>query len=181
MTKTANTEAIPVSIISEYGNIERPRHILMTAAGDGTGTSNFIGNYSVTPIDLYYQATKTFELFSLQFNISDGGAFAQTDYGNITALTNGLKFFFKPAGLPEVPLFGSVVVHNNLELVQLASRFDLVQWSGTPQTFIAHVHTIEQYGCPLQLAIGDRVIIRLNDNFTGLINQVFTIGGKEFV
>jgi len=176
-------EAAPVYLIepSELGQVERPRHILMTTAGDGTGNSNFINNYSVTPADLYYQAVKPISIYSLQINISDGGSFAQTEYGNITALANGVKFFFKPSGMPEVPLVGSVVIKNNLDLVDFASRFDLVQWSGTPQTFIAHVHTLEQYGCPILLAVGDRIIIRLNDNFTGLINQVFTIGGKEFV
>lgn len=41
-------EAMPVYLIdqSELGITERPRHILMTAAGDGTGASNFIGNFT---------------------------------------------------------------------------------------------------------------------------------------
>jgi len=179
MTKTANTEAIPVSITGQSGSIERPRHIFLTAAGDGSGLNNFNGNYATVSQDIYYQAVGDFLLYSMQISIVDAGLFAYSDYANNAALTNGIKFFFKPTGLPEVPLFNALTIKTNSDFQAMSNRYDITAWAGSAQTALVHIHAIEQYGCPLSLKAGDRLIIRLNDNFTGIISHIFSIGGKE--
>ncbi len=59
--------------------------------GDGTGTTNAIGNYSVTADDFYYEATRPCDIERMIVCVRDTGAFDAEDYGNGVALTNGIR------------------------------------------------------------------------------------------
>jgi len=63
----------------------------------------------------------------------------------------------------------------------MAMDYHVIAWAGTPQTSIAEILAVQSYGCPLSFKAGDRFIIRLNDNFTGLLNHTFLICGKEII
>ena len=174
-------EVAPVYLIDSAtaGLFESPQNIFLTESGNGTGTRNFNNNYSVTAKDIYYQAVTTFQLYSMQFSLTDAGQFAYDGYASNVALTNGVKFFFKAAGMAEVPLFNGVAVKTNADYEAMCSQYDTTSWGGSAQTAVVHIHFLEQCGCPLTLKTGDRIIIRLNDNFTGITTHVFAVGGKE--
>ena len=91
-------EVAPVYLMDSatVGLFENAKNIFLTEAGDGTGTRNFNNNYSVTAKDIYYQAVTTFQLYSMQFSLTDAGQFAYDGYASNVALTNGVKFFLKP-------------------------------------------------------------------------------------
>lgn len=177
--KISTAEALQVSIVTQGLSTDRPRHIFLTDTGNGQGTLSYIGDYSATAKDIYYQALGRFEIYTLMFNISDNSKFLQTGYGGAAALTNGIKFFFKPNGLSEIPLFGGFAVKSNLDMMNLTQDTVLTQFDGTNETLAATIDSVNHYGMPFYMNAGDRFIIRLNDNFTSLVAQSFIIGGKE--
>ena len=179
MSKVSTSEALQVSVISQGLHTDRPRHIFLTDTGNGQGALSYTGDYSVTAKDIYFEALTKFEIYTLMFNVSDNSKFLQVGYGGMAALTNGLKFFFKPNGQAEIPLFGGYAVKSNLGMVNLTQDTTLTQFDGTNETLAATIDSVQHYGMPLYMNTCDRFIIRLNDDFTALVAQSFIIGGKE--
>lgn len=158
-----------------------PFRFFLTSVGDGTGTYNLIGDYSAAPTDFFYQATSRFEIYTLAVTISDASKFNQEFYGGIAAgLTNGIRFYFKyPSGV-EVPIIISSPVKANYQWIEVASRANLTSFDGTAQTFQIMIGVHELFGKPFTLAAGERVLVRLNDNFTGLVGHTFRLHGTLF-
>ena len=151
----------------------------LTSSGDGLGTYNLNGNYS-TPTDFYYLTSSLYDIYSLIIAITDGTTFNYNDYGGIPTgtITNGVKLFiYKASILTEVPLLSGIAIKNNYEYLSVTSDVKLTQFAGTPQTMVITFHLKDEYGQPLHLDIGDKVIIRLQDNFTGLLSHTFGIRG----
>lgn len=161
--------------------IGRPTQFFLTASGNGQGTYNLNGDYSSAPTDFYYQATSKYYIQTLLISISDTTNFNQTDYGGIASgtITNGVKLFIKPNGLSEIPLLSGVAFKYNYEWLQVTPHTLLTQFAGTPQTLSINFDITTDYGMPITMDIGDRFIIRLNDNFTGLINHTFGLRGRK--
>lgn len=159
----------------------RPTQFFMTASGDGQGAYNLNGNYSASPTDFYYQATSTYYVQTLLISISDSTKFLQNDYGGMASgiVTNGVKLFIKPNGLTEIPLLSSVAFKYNYEWLQVTPHTILTQFDGLPQTLSINFDIVADYGMPITMNIGDRFIIRLNDDFTGLIDHTFGLRGRK--
>ncbi|MFA6213434.1 MAG: hypothetical protein WC714_28615 [Candidatus Obscuribacterales bacterium] len=159
----------------------RPTQFFLTAAGNNTGAYNLNGNYSASPLDIYYEATSHYDLYSLLVVISDNANFNQADYGAIVGgLTNGVSFFIKPSGLPEIPLLSGVSVKHNYEWLTLNHDFVLTSFAGLAQTATISFEITEDYGKPINMSSGDRFIVRLNDDFTGLVSHTFGLRGIKF-
>lgn len=159
----------------------RPTQFFLTASGNGQGVFNLNGDYSAAPTDFYYQATSTYYIHSLLVSISDSAGFNQTDYGAITSGTvvNGVKMFIKPNGLAEIPLLSGIGFKYNYEWLQVTPHTILTQFSGLPETLSVDFDIVADYGMPITMNVGDRFIIRLNDNFTGLVNHTFGLRGRK--
>jgi hypothetical protein len=171
-------EGNPCSVPSIIG---RPTQFFLTSSGDGQGPYNLNGDYSASPTDFYYQTTSTYYIQTLLVTISDSTTFNQTDYGGISTGTiiNGVKVFIKPSGLSEIPLLSGVAFKYNYEWLQVTPDTILTQFSGTPQTLTINFDITHEYGMPIMLNTGDRFIIRLNDNFTGLVSHTFGLRGRK--
>lgn len=161
-----------------------PYQFFLTANGDGTGTVNLNGNYSGAVTDFWYEATTRYEIYSLLINISDNANFNQTDYGAIlTGLTNGIKFYAGiPKGTLEIPLLTTATqpVKQNYHWLALTPETQLTSFAGLSQTLTVEINMIHQYGKPLTLDPGQSIIVKLNDNFTGLVNHTFGIRGIKY-
>lgn len=150
----------------------------LTSAG---GVSDAIGNYAATPTDFFHEvpAGHVFTVHSMCIQISDNTNFNQTDYGAIVGgLTNGIKFFIRSKGV-DVPLLASQVVKRNNDWARITSDMRLTQWASTPQTLIVNLAPEIRMGLPFTVSSvnEERVIVRLNDDFTGLTAHTFAIGG----
>ena len=153
----------------------------LTASGDGLGTYNLIGDYSAAPQDFYFEPTNRFDIYTLIVTVSDNAQFNQVDYGAISnGLTNGIGFFYKPAGLPEIRILNTANIMQNLDFFSIITRAGLTQFAGNPQTLAAVVNVSAEFGMPFTLNAGDRLIERLNDNFTSLVSHTFGIKGIDF-
>lgn len=158
-----------------------PFRFFLTAAGDGSGAYNLIGNYSAAPTDFYYQATSRYEIYTLSITVSDASKFNQEFYGGIaTGLTNGISFWFKFTSGTEIPILINNTLKYNYQWMEIASRVTLTSFDGTAQTLQIMIDIKDLFGKPFTLATGEQIIVRLNDNFTGLVGQTFRLQGTLF-
>jgi len=159
-----------------------PVNKFLTVAGDGTGTNSFITDLSATPTTLFYQPPGFQKLYltTLYIQISGATKFNQTDYGSITALTNGITFFIKIGGV-ELSLFASVAFKSNSDWYAFTNHNVLTAWSGTAETLGIEISLLDDFGMPLIIdgAQGQQLICKLHDNFTGLVNQRFLLKGRQ--
>ena len=169
--------AVPVEQIELSQGLATQK--FLTASGDGLGTYNLNGNYAATATDFYYKATSQYDIHSLLVVISDNATFNQIDYGAIVGgVTNGVKLFIRPAGsAADIALLSGVAVKQNFEWLSLTHETRLTQFSGTPQTLMMNFDIFTDYGKPITLGVGDKFIVRLNDDFTGLISHTFGLRG----
>ncbi len=158
-----------------------PFRFFLTAVGDGSGVYNLNGNYSAAPADFYYQSTGRYEIYTLSITVSDATKFNQPDYGGITAgVTNGVKFFFVSTTGVEIPIITNTSVKHNYEWIEVASSTDLTSFEGTAQTLHVALDLKSLFGRAFNLDAGERILVRLNDDFTGLVSHTFRLQGTLF-
>lgn len=139
--------------------------------------TNFVGDYSVTPEDAYITAPagQLLKIETIVITISDIGAFAPDDYGNIVGgLTNGILTVVEIDG---VELFNPVkLINNNVELFGIDSSANIIEYGLNTRTLNAKF----DLGSPLVLNgdTQDKFILRLNDDMTGLDTHEFTVIGQ---
>ena len=157
-----------------------PFQFFLTANGDGTGAVNLNGNYT-SPTDFWYEATARYEIYSLLISISDNANFNQTDYGAITAgLTNGVKLLIRlEDDITEIPILntGAFPVKTNAQWLSLTADTSLTSFAGLAQSLTVNFDLIDHYGKPFTVTTGQKIIVRLNDNFSGLTNHTFGLRG----
>ncbi|MFA6060723.1 MAG: hypothetical protein WC756_21180 [Taibaiella sp.] len=171
--------AVPVEQIELSQGLATQK--FLTTSGDGLGTYNLNGNYAAAPTDFYYKATSQYDIHSLLIVITDGAKFNQPDYGAITGgVTNGVKLFVRPAGsAADIALLSGVAVKQNHEWLSLTHDTNITSFEGLPQTLMVNFNIVTDYGKPITLGIGDKFIVRLNDDFTGLISHTFGLRGVK--
>ena len=145
--------------------------------GDGTGDNDAIGNYASAAEDFYFQATTLSEIHRLLVTVEDTQPMQAANYGNGIVLTNGIRIFLHDSTtVTEVPLDGGLPVLRNLDWGSLCYDVDLKTWGSGNQALLVRF-TFARGGQPLLLDAGDRIIVRLNDSFVGLISHKFMIQG----
>ena len=155
-----------------------PYRYFLTASGDGAGATNLNGNYAATPTDFYYLATNVFDIYTLAIAVSDNAKFNQVDYGAIAGgITNGVSFFMEIAPGVEIRLVSVNPVRHNYDWLSDMSDTQLTTFEGLSQTLVLTLHLEATFGMPLIIQPGWKVIVRLNDDFTSLINHTFAIRG----
>lgn len=159
-----------------------PTQKFLTTSGDGLGNINQNLNFAATPTNVYYQTATRYDLYSFLINIADNATFALTDYGGIAGgVTNGVTFsVFSAAANLTIPLLSGLAVNNNLEYYQAAAFNSLTTFAGPAQALNVLFRIREAYGMPLILSPGDKFIVTLNDDFTGLLSHTFHIRGIKY-
>lgn len=148
--------------------------------GDGTGTQNAIGDYSVTPEEFYFQPELDTDVHRLIIHMEDTTGANAVDYGNITGgLTNGYTLRVLDTAQAEVTdLCDNTVIQTNAGIGRFCYDVDLKTW-GAGNEFIQARWTFARAGHPLFIAAGYRLSITFNDDLTGLIEHFFMIQGYQ--
>lgn len=139
------------------------------------GSTNFV--------DFVINAEEDYDIYlkSISVEIADGGTPALNKFGALTALTNGVGFYFfnQKQGLYEL----HEGIKTNLEFIRLAvdtgaigtgadAYLADVSGGGTSKSYLPLLDIEETYGMPfgLRLVKGttDKLIFRINDNLTAL-------------
>lgn len=147
--------------------------------GDGTGTANATGDYSVTADDFYLLAGGGEQIHRMIVSVRDTGAFDAASYGNGLALTNGVSVLVYDKNQDtEIDLLGGSNIKTNAEWGAQCYDADVKTW-GTGDEMLLVRWTFAKAGAPLRLQKDDKFIVRLNDNFTGLNGHYFQIQGLK--
>lgn len=159
------------------------KHIfrLLSSNGDGTGISDAIGDYSVTPLSLKLIPTDTtypIELWRMIVMIQDSGTFDASKYGNGIILTNGIRIYVRDKD------------DNILEELTMFPIISSGDWAGHCHDLKHHKFgvgdeiisirwTFSKSGAPITLDFskGTYLEVYLNDDFTGLNKHLFGVQG----
>lgn len=172
MTTFVPNESLPITP-TYYGGL--PITKFLTAAGDGTGQYNLVGDYHLAATDFTYLATGVYEINTVLITISDNSAFNQLDFGAGTALTNGFGLYIHLLGNPSpTPLLGGFKFKTNNDCLIMTGHATKTDFNGSSQTLVMSFNMMQDFGSALTLKPGDRFIVRLNDNLSTLIS--FTVG-----
>lgn len=147
-----------------------------TSAGDGTGAINYNGDYSASALDIYIQppANKILLIGAVFIAVSDNAAIGQTDYGAIPGgVSVGVAGFIKQNGV-EVDAFAGNKFKQNVDWYGVGSEVLISSFAGGAQTLSIKFNTFSDTGGFVKLdgRTGDRIGLRLNDNFSLLVKQV---------
>ncbi len=145
------------------------------------GNINFIGNYSDAGLGL------TRAVFTLPYDmavtdfvvaVEDGGVMDSGKYGNNITLINGIRLIGEVPGT-EIEfgdfLDGEVII-TNADWARY-SEIQFMDWGQGNTQYAAHFHFWQSNGQPMWLTKGLRMVILLNDDFTGLVSQKFLFYG----
>lgn len=168
-------------VVATYPVVSRPFLRWLSLTGDGTHTTAAItGNYAA-PTDFYFQvpAGNTYEVAQILITISCGSSISQGDYGNIAGgLTNGVKLIQKKNGV-ETQLIGGLTVKKNYEFLAATTSSSVTSFSGGSQTIQFSFNSYADLNSYIELQgnTSDQMILRVQDNFTTLVNQKCIIRG----
>lgn len=148
---------------------------------NGTGTSSFLINGAVTNRD-FFIASKSYDVYinTIVFEIADATATMQK-FGNLTALTNGLDFFYFNNSIGKYVIESGL--KSNYDMVKLANfepPFGSTPLTNAVSSSEAYVGVIDlsdvfglQWGLKLNANSLDKIGFTVKDDITGI--DVMTI------
>lgn len=163
----------------------------MDTNGDGTGTFNAVGDYSLTAERFYIQPAlnQIYELSRMMIMIQDTGSFDADLYGNNIGLTNGINLEVKQGGpeggvlIPMTP----VPIMNNSQWGANCFDVDVKAWGDGDEVLVARWSFSKDVittnissnigGITLNGALRQCLVITLNDDFSSLNDHTFAIRG----
>lgn len=147
------------------------------------GNLNFIGDYSDTGLGLTRAVhTLQYDMLITEFTavLEDGGVMDTGFYGNNITLTNGIRLIGEVAGT-EIELgdfLDGEIIMTNADWGRF-SQIQFMDWGQGNSQYSAHMHFLAEWGQPLWLPKGLRMVILLNDSFVGLVTHKFYTVGKR--
>lgn len=152
----------------------------LSSNGDGTGTVNAIGDYSVTPLNLKYtgEIDKVGLINRMIVQIVDGNGFSVSNYGALPALTNGVVVSVKDANDNVINSLTAYPVLSNGDWGAQCYDAQYQSYGVGDDTLLVR-WTFGNSGKPLEIDFrkGEYLDVELNDNFTGLTLHRFKIDG----
>lgn len=154
-----------------------------TDNGTSTGSNDLSINGSSTSQDFYISASEDYDIYVkyISAEIGDGGSPSLNKFGALTALTNGVAFYWFTQEQGEYELHEGI--KTNKEFIRISTDTGAigtgveayladVSGGGTEKSYLPNMDLSENYGLPwgLRLKKGstDKVIFRVQDNLTGL-------------
>ena len=159
-----------MSIVSQF----------LSSNGDGTGTSNCIGDYSSAALEVYYSppAGQLWAITRMIVSIEDTSGMQAQEYGNLGgALTNGITVKVAMGGAADNVLTPDAIKTNGHWPI-FCHDSTVHTWGSGNEVFTAR-WTFAKAGSPVVLGQNDKIVVTLNDDFTGLINHHFLVQGHR--
>lgn len=148
--------------------------------GDGSGTKNANGDYSLTPDEFYFEAARDCNIARMIIHIEDTSGMQVQDYGNITSgITNGYAVKVQDESQNDVRDFtDGAVIKTNGDIGRMCYDVEVKTWGSGNEELQARF-TFAKAGYPLYLPAGYRLSITFNDDLSGLVEHYFMIQGYE--
>jgi hypothetical protein len=148
--------------------------------GNGTGTTNFIGNHANVEAYIQPASEQIFYIARMIISIEDDGGFAAGDYGSLAALTNGIEIKEEDDQGVVTDFTDGVAIKTAGQWAQLCFDSDVKAWVASPteEVFVVR-YTFERSGRGIFLDAdeGGKLVVYLNDDFTGLLSHRFLAQG----
>jgi len=156
---------------------------LLDTNGDGTGLTDVIGNYAGAEEIFFIQPpiSEIYVLHRLIIFYQDVGQMQPETYGNNITLTNGINLRKQDDNNTLINLNDSLPIISNADWAR--NCFDLTitdRGAGAGNdNFLAARWSFDKAGTPIYLngAANERFEMTFNDNFSGLVQQRFTVQG----
>lgn len=150
---------------------------------NSAGFSNMNVNGGTTYQDFYIEASNDYDIYIkyITVEIGDGGTPALNKFGSLTALTNGVAFYWDTQTEPLYELHEGI--KTNKEFIRIASDTGAigtgveayladVSGGGTEKSYLPNMDMKEIYGLPWGLRLkkntNDRLMFRIQDDLRGL-------------
>lgn len=151
--------------------------------GDGSGTRNAIGNYSAaglgaTDFIFIRDIETTVHLYRLVTQIEVAANVAADIYGDQVALTNGIRVLKLDAdGNVDRDYTNGESIKTNAWWARYCFDVNYVTFPGGGNNYIDVRWTFSRGGAPIKLRKGESFVLRLNDDFSGLLGHFFQLQG----
>ena len=163
---------------------------LLSTVGDGTGTSDFIGAYNVTPVSGLLRAPigDAFHVGRLIVFIQDNAGMKSGNYATLgAALTNGITMTLEsngdttPIEINDFTPGGAI--KTNADWGRLCYDVDVKSWGGAApgDDILLARFTFSKFtrvGDPLVLRGDDQIRMIFNDDFSTVIHHEFLFEGE---
>jgi len=154
---------------------------LLDTVGDGSGTTNAIGNYTATAQSFRITDTTGWgEIERIIVSYQDAGAFDIEKYGNGIGLTNGVRVFLKNASNEVIQEYTAFPILSNGDWASHCYDWAYFQ-EGTGDNVAVIRWTFSKSGQPVLVKFDqdEYLEVLLNDDFSGLIKHRFFVQGKH--
>jgi len=166
--------------LSKEGEVKTPVYRFLDTVGDGSGTKNANGNYSLGEERFLIKpaADEVIRLERMIVTIEDTAGFTAAKYGDIAALTTGVDIKFVRDGVDILSYTDNELITTNARWASFCYDADLKTW-GAGNELLAVRWTFSKSGTPVRL-VGSEVEsfeIVLNDDLSGLVLHKFHVQG----
>ena len=132
----------------------------ISAELENGGSTNMVVDGSETPADFVYTAPQTIKWYRSFVELTGGTqAFDSQDFGNISALTNGVQLIVEKDGVETI----METWKNNMNISKTMYDFTTPYKQGE---YTGRWTLSSDIGSPITLFAGDKIICRINDNLT---------------
>lgn len=154
----------------------------LDTVGDGSGTKNAVGDYSSVATEFKITTPTGIDFIviqSLNIHIGDGAAFNANEYGNISALTNGITVkIHNAAGVAVCDLTDGLPLKTNAQWGRNAYTIRQDEF-GSGDNFLSIQWLFNEAGSWIELPTGYSLRARMNDNLSGLVEHYFFVTGHK--
>jgi hypothetical protein len=146
------------------------------------GNVNFIGDYSDSGLGLtraVYTLPYDMAITDFVIAVEDVGVMDSGFYGNNITLTNGIRLIGEAVPGVEIGDFlDGEIIMTNADWGRYGD-IEFMEWGQGNSQYAAHFHFMKDHGQPMMLPKGMRLVVLLNDDFGGLVNQKFLAMGVQ--
>lgn len=158
---------------------------------DDNGAIEAAVDGSVNPVDFSINAVQDNDIYisAISFKLADANSVLNR-FGNLPELTNGLQLIYKNDDLGERVLIDSI--KTNFDLVRVcqgnppfSSDFRATNVTGNSEGYLPVLKIDDVFNLPFGIRLKantlDKLIIRVNDNITGIDSLDIFYYGSEFI
>lgn len=156
----------------------------LDTVGDGSGTINANGDYSSAAEEfLISPAAETdkriaYKIYRMVISAEDTNGMQAQEYGNLgAALTNGVTIVHDDGSMTITNLTPTPIKTNAL-WGSYCYDVDVKSWGSGNELLVVR-WTFSKSGAPITLANNERLVVGLNDDFSGLISHGFMVQGQK--
>lgn len=133
------------------------------------GNNDLTGDYSITPADFVYTATRKLNIKNILMYMQDSSQIHYELFGSIASLTNGLRFWYKlSSSSNKIYLDAGYPLKTNGDFGKISFDVTLKEKGAGENVFVGQLDFKQAFDDGLMLEKGGSIGITVNDNLSGV-------------